>query len=80
MTEELRQRANALHKQIEDTQARINIILDMRDSGNSLTLHDSEVGSVHIQPDHVLKADILDVVEHALTKELFDLQEEYKKL
>lgn len=80
MTEELRQRANALHKQIEDLQVRINIILDMRDSGCVLSLHDSKVGSIHIQSDHVLKADILDIAEHALTKELFDLQEEYKKL
>lgn len=80
MTEELRQRANALHKQIEDLQARINIILDMRDSGKVLTLHDSEVGSVHIQSEHVLKADILDIVEHTLTKELYDLQKEYEKL
>lgn len=80
MTDELRQRANALHKQIEDLQTRINIILDMRDSGNTLTLHDSAVGSIHIQSDHVLKADILDIVEHALTKELYDLQKEYEAL
>ena len=80
MTEELRQRANALHKQIEDTQARLNIILDMRDSGNALTLFDSKIGSIHIQSDHTLKYDILDEVEHALTRELQDLTEEYKKL
>lgn len=80
MTEELRQRANALHKQITDTQARINIIMDMRDSGNALTLHDSAIGSIQIQPEHVLKADILDIVEHALTRELYDLQKEYDAL
>lgn len=80
MTEEIRQRANELHKQIEDTQNRINIILDMRDSGDVLTLHDSKVGSIHIQSDHVLKYDILDAVVHALTKELYDLQKEYEKL
>lgn len=80
MTEELRQKANALHKQIEDAQARINIIMDMRDSGNALTLHDSRVGSIHIESDHVLKADILDAVEHALTRELQDLVKEYEKL
>lgn len=80
MTEELRQRANALHKQIEDLQTRINIILDMRDSGCALSLHDSEVGILFIQADHVLKADILDVAEHALTRELQDLVKEYEKL
>lgn len=80
MTEEIRQRANALHKQIEDTQNRLNIILDMRDSGKVLTLHDTSIGTVVIQPDHTLKYDILDEVEHALTRELNDLQEEYKKL
>lgn len=80
MTEELRQRANALHKQIEDTQNRLAIILDMRDSDNALTLHDSAIGSIRIQPEHVLKADILDVVEHALTKELQYLQKEYEAL
>lgn len=80
MTEELRQRANALHKQITDTQTRINIIMDMRDSGDVLTLHDSKVGSIHIQSEHVLKADILDIVEHALTKELQDLVKEYEAL
>jgi hypothetical protein len=80
MTDEIRHKANTLHKQIEDTQNKLNIILDMRDSGKVLTLHDSEVGSVHIQSDHVLKYDILDEVEHTLTKELYDLQEEYKKL
>lgn len=80
MTEELRQKANALHKQITDLQTRINIILDMRDSGDVLTLHDSKVGSIHIQSDHVLKADILDMVEHTLTRELLDLQKEFEKL
>lgn len=80
MTEELRQRANALHKQIEDLQARINIILDMRDSGNVLSLFDSEIGTVQIPAEHVLKYDILDIAEHALTKELLNIQEEYKKL
>lgn len=80
MTEELRQRANALHKQITDLQTRINIILDMRDSNNILTLHDSKVGTVHIQSEHVLKADILDIVEHALTRELQDLVKEYDAL
>lgn len=80
MTEELRQKANALHSQITDLQTRINIILDMRDSGKVLTLHDSKVGSIHIQSEHVLKADILDVVEHALTKELQDLVKEYDAL
>lgn len=80
MTDELRQKANEYHKQITDLQARINIILDMRDSGNALTLHDSRVGSIHIESDHVLKADILDIVEHALTKELQDLVKEYEKL
>lgn len=80
MTEELRQKANEYHKQITDLQTRINIILDMRDSGDVLTLHDSKVGSIHIQSDHTLKYDILDVVEHALTKELYDLQKEYEKL
>lgn len=80
MTEELRQKANEYHKQITDLQTRINIILDMRDSGDVLTLHDSKVGSIHIQSEHVLKADILDIVEHALTKELQDLVKEYEKL
>lgn len=80
MTDELRQKANELHKQIDDTQVKLNIILDMRDSGKVLTLHDGSIGSVSIQPDHVLKYDILDMVEHTLTKELQDLTEEYKKL
>jgi len=80
MTEEIRTRANELHKQIETTQARLNIILDMRDSGNVLSLHDSEVGTVQIPVEHVLKYDILDIAEHALTKELLNIQEEYKKL
>lgn len=80
MTDELRQKANEYHRQITDLQTRINIIMDMRDSGNALTLHDSAIGSIHIQSEHVLKADILDIVEHALTKELYDLQKEYEKL
>ena len=80
MTEEVHQKANTLHKQITDLQARINIILDMRDSGNVLSLYDLEIGTVQIPPEHVLKYDILDVVEHALTKELQNAQEEYKKL
>lgn len=80
MTEELRQKANEYHKQITDLQTRINIILDMRDSGNALTLHDAHIGSICIQSDHVLKYDILDIVERALTKELYDLQKEYEAL
>ena len=80
MTEEIRQKANELHKQIENTQNRLNIILDMRNSGNVLSLHDSEIGTVQIPSEHVLKYDILDTVEHALTKELQNAQEEYKKL
>lgn len=80
MTEELRQKANELHSQIQDVQNRLNIILDMRDSGNSLTLHDTKIGTVSIRFDHALKYDILDVVEHTLTRELQDLQKEYEKL
>lgn len=80
MTEELRQKANELHKQIADLQARINIILDMRDSGDALSLHDSKVGTISIRSGEVLKADILDMVEHALTKELLDVQKEYEAL
>ena len=80
MTEELRQRANELHSRIEDLQARLNIILDMRESGNALSLFDSEVGTVQIPAEHVLKFDLLDVAEHALTKELQNANEEYKKL
>lgn len=80
MTEELRQKANELHKQIADVQAKLNIILDMHDSGDALSLHDSKVGTISIRSGEVLKADILDMVEHVLTKELQDLQKEYKKL
>lgn len=80
MTDEIRTRANELHKQIETTQARLNIILDMRDSGNVLSLHDSEIGTVQIPAEHVLKFDLLDAAEHALTKELYDLVKEYEKL
>lgn len=61
MTEELRQKANEYHTQIADVQTKLNIILDMRDSDNTLSLHDTKVGSIRIQSDHVLKADILDV-------------------
>lgn len=80
MTDEIRTRANELHEQIIDTQARLNIILDMRSSGNALSLFDSEIGSIQIPAEHVLKFDLLDVAEHALTSELRNAQEEYKKL
>ena len=80
MTEEIHKKANELHEQIADTQARLNIILDMRNSGNVLSLHDSEVGIVFIPSDYILKFDLLDAVEHAFTKELLKAQEEYKKL
>lgn len=80
MTDEIRTRANELYKQITDTQAKLNIILDMRDSGNALSLFDSEIGTVQIPAEHVLKFDLLDTAEHALTKELQNVQEEYKKL
>lgn len=78
MTDEIRIKANQLAKQIEDTQKQIEMITDMQEH-NSITLYNSEIGSVDIT-DTETKACILDIVESMLTSQKERLEDEYRIL
>lgn len=78
MTEEVRQCANALAKQIEDTQKQIELIMDMQEQA-TITLYHSEIGSVIIT-DADTKDCILDIVKQMLTHQKERTEDEYRML
>lgn len=77
MTDEIRLRANELHRQIEDTQNRISIIADMEDLAH-ISLYNSSIGSVELPPD--IRDEVLGLVLTSFLKQREDLENEYKKL
>ena len=48
MTEEIRQKANQLHKEIEDMEARIQILGDMNSSCRSIQIRSDMIGTVTV--------------------------------
>lgn len=80
MTEELRQRANVLHKQITDLEAQIHIVEDMHHCDNSIQIRCNQIGDITIQADDELKDDILDVVLNRLNTKKGEVEDAYREL
>lgn len=80
MTEELRQRANVLHKQITDLEAQIAIVEDMHHCDNSIQIRCNQVGDVTIADDDELKDDIIDIILNRLNTKKGEVEDEYRRL
>lgn len=80
MTEELRQRANVLHKQIEDLTNEIQIVEDMHHCDNNLHLSVDTIGAITIAGDDELKDDIIDIILNRLTAKKEEVEDEYRRL
>ena len=80
MTEELRQKANALHRQIEDLTDEIKIVEDMHHSDNSIQIRCSHAGGITIAGDDELKNVIIDLILNKLTTQKEEVEDEYRRL
>lgn len=80
MTEELRQRANALHRQLEDLEAQVQIVEDMHHCDNNLTLTVGSIGSITIAGDDELKDDIIDIILCRLNTKKGEVEDAYREL
>lgn len=80
MTEELRQRANVLHKQITDLEAQIAIVEDMHHCDNSIQLRCNQVGEITIPAEGELKDDIIDLILNRLNTKKGEVEDEYRRL
>lgn len=80
MTDELRQRANVLHKQITDLQAQIQIIEEMHHCDNSIQIRCNQVGEITIADDDELKDDIIDMILNRLNTKKEEVEDEYRML
>lgn len=77
MTEELRQKANVLHRQLE---AQIQIVEGMHRSNNSIHIACEGVGDITITHDDELKDDIIDLILDKLTTQKEEVEDEYRRL
>lgn len=80
MTEELRQRANTLHHQIEDLDAQIQIVEDMHHCDNSIQIRCNQVGEITIPAEGELKDDIIDLILNKLNAKKGEVEDEYRRL
>lgn len=80
MTDELRQCANALHKQITDLTAQIQIIEEMHHCDNSIQIRCSQVGEITIPGGDELKDDIIDVILGRLNSRKEGVEDDYRRL
>jgi hypothetical protein len=77
MTEELRQKANALHKQIEDLTTQIQIVEDMHHCDNKLQIRCEDIGGISIDGDDELKDTIIDLLLKDLNTKKEEVEDEY---
>lgn len=80
MTEELRQKANVLYKQLEDLKAQIQIVEDMHHCDNSIQIRCNGIGEITIPAEGELKDDILDVVLNRLNTKKEEVEDAYREL
>ena len=79
MTDEIRQRANQLHAQIEDTDAMEKIIANMMGCPDStVTIECTDIGSVKMKVDDIFSA--LNYVHDVLRERKEALEDEYRML
>ena len=80
MTEELRQKANVLHKQLEDLEAQIQIVEDMHHCDNSIQIRCNQIGDITIMGDDELKDDIIDIILNRLNTKKGEVEDAYREL
>lgn len=80
MTEELRQKANILHRQIRDLEEQVQIIEDMHHCDNSIQIRCNQIGEITIAGDDELKDDIIDLVLNKLNTKKGEAEDEYRRL
>lgn len=80
MTDELRQRANVLHKQLEDLTNEIQIVEAMHHCDNSIQIRCNQVGDITIAGDDELKDDIIDIILNRLGDKKEEVEDEYRML
>ena len=80
MTEELRQEANKLHKQLEDLENEIQHVEDMHHCDNNLCIRVDRVGEIIIADDDELKDDIIDMILSKLNTKKGEVEDEYRRL
>ena len=80
MTEEIRQRANKLHTEIEHLTNQIAVVEDMHHSDIRLQIRCDDIGSIFIESDDELKDDIIDLILSKLTPIKEAKEDEYRML
>lgn len=80
MTEELRQKANVLHKQLTDLKNEIELVEDMHHCDNCIIITCNSIGSITIPDDSELKDDIIDLILNRLNTRKGEVEDEYREL
>lgn len=78
MTEELRQRANTLHSEIQDLEGRIQTLKDINSSNRKIRISNDEVGVVYIEAGDYEPA--LDFIIDILKQKKEAKEDEYRML
>lgn len=80
MTEELRHRANVLHKQIENLTNEIALVEDMHHCDYNLHITCDTIGEITIAGDDELKDDIIDMLLNRLNTKKGEAEDDYRLL
>ena len=78
MTEELRQRANSVHKEIEDLTARLNIVESFLHTTDSLWVGDHTNGEIKVS--ETTRLDIIDLLLKDIEGQKEAKEDEYRML
>ena len=78
MTEECRQRANELHREIENLEGRIKTLQSINSSGKSIQIRSDEVGLVEVKAGDYEPA--IDYIIDMLEDQLRDKEDAFRML
>ena len=78
MTEECRQRANELHREIESLEGRIKTLQSINSSGKSIQIRSDEVGLVQVEAGDYEPA--IDYIIDMLEDQLRDKEDAFRML
>ena len=78
MTEECRQRANELHREIENLEGRIKTLQSINSSGKSIQIRSDEVGQVQVEAGDYEPA--IDYIIDMLQDQLRDKEDAFRML